>query len=89
MTARPTFSDVFLAATTPGPWTRHANCRGVDPQLFFPERGASLAEAKAVCADCKVRAECLEYGIDQHFGIWGGLSERERRQLRRQRRRVA
>ena len=53
-------------------WQERANCLGVDPDLFFPERGASTREAKGVCNGEK-------------FGIWGGLSERERRRLRRQR----
>jgi len=68
-------------------WQERANCLGVDPDLFFPERGASTREAKAVCRGCEVRAECLEYALAQgeKFGIWGGLSERERRRVRRQR----
>ena len=68
-------------------WQEEANCSGVDPDLFFPERGASTREAKAVCANCKVRPDCLEYALSngEKFGIWGGLSERERRRLRRQR----
>jgi WhiB family redox-sensing transcriptional regulator len=68
-------------------WQERANCLGVDPDLFFPERGASTREAKSVCGSCEVRAECLEYALDhaEKFGIWGGLSERERRRLRRQR----
>jgi WhiB family redox-sensing transcriptional regulator len=68
-------------------WQHRANCMGVDPDLFFPERGASTREAKAVCRGCVVREECLEYALanGEKFGIWGGLSERERRRLRRQR----
>ncbi len=68
-------------------WQVQANCLGVDPDLFFPERGASTREAKAVCRACVVREECLEYALvnGEKFGIWGGLSERERRRLRRQR----
>lgn len=68
-------------------WQSQANCLGVDPDLFFPERGASTREAKAVCTGCEVRMDCLEYALDhaEKFGIWGGLSERERRRLRRQR----
>ena len=60
---------------------------GVDPDLFFPERGASTREAKEVCRGCVVREDCLEYALanGEKFGIWGGLSERERRRLRRQR----
>ena len=62
-------------------------CHLVDPDLFFPERGASTREAKAVCRGCEVRGECLEYALahGEKFGIWGGLSERERRRVRRQR----
>jgi len=66
-------------------WQDQANCLGVDPDLFFPERGASTREAKEVCKGCVVRGDCLEYalGNGEKFGIWGGLSERERRRLRR------
>lgn len=68
-------------------WQNKANCMGVDPDLFFPERGASTREAKEVCRGCVVREDCLEYALanGEKFGIWGGLSERERRRLRRQR----
>ena len=68
-------------------WQERANCLGVDPDLFFPERGASTKEAKSVCGGCEVKMECLEYALrhGEKFGIWGGMSERERRRLRRQR----
>ncbi len=68
-------------------WQDYANCLGVDPDLFFPERGASTREAKAVCRGCVVREDCLEYALDngEKFGIWGGMSERERRRIRRER----
>lgn len=68
-------------------WQDAANCLGVDPDLFFPERGASSHEAKEVCRACDARLACLEYALvnGEKFGIWGGLSERERRRLRRQR----
>lgn len=68
-------------------WQDHANCLGVDPDLFFPERGASTREAKEVCRGCVVQADCLEFALrnGEKFGIWGGLSERERRRIRRQR----
>jgi WhiB family redox-sensing transcriptional regulator len=58
---------------------------GVDPDLFFPERGASTREAKEVWRGCVVRENCLEYALanGEKFGIWGGLSERERRRVRR------
>jgi len=72
-------------------WQDHANCLGVDPDLFFPERGASTREAKEVCRGCEVRHDCLEFALQngEKFGIWGGLSERERRRIRRQRAQVA
>ena len=68
-------------------WQRRANCMGVDPDLFFPERGASTKEAKEVCRGCVVREDCLEYALanGEKFGIWGGMSERERRRIRRAR----
>jgi WhiB family redox-sensing transcriptional regulator len=75
------------AGSVPGErgWQEQANCLGVDPDLFFPERGASTREAKSVCGSCEVRVECLEYALShaEKFGIWGGLSERERRRLKR------
>ncbi len=72
-------------------WQDYANCLGVDPDLFFPERGASTREAKEVCRGCVVREDCLEYALanGEKFGIWGGLSERERRRIRRQRAQAA
>ena len=72
-------------------WQDDANCLGVDPDLFFPERGASTREAKEVCRGCVVRGQCLEFALQngEKFGIWGGLSERERRRIRRQRAQAA
>ncbi|MFR9806340.1 WhiB family transcriptional regulator [Pseudonocardia sp. RS010] len=66
-------------------WQERALCAQTDPEAFFPEKGGSTREAKRICAGCEVRAECLEYALaqDERFGIWGGLSERERRRLRR------
>lgn len=71
---------------TEQPWTELANCRGCDPALFFPGQGESTRDAKAVCAACEVRRECLDYALrsGEKFGIWGGKSERERRRIRRQ-----
>ena len=68
-------------------WQDYANCRGADADLFFPERGASTRKAKAICHACDVKKECLDYAIvnGEKFGIWGGMSERERRRVRRQR----
>ena len=66
-------------------WLDGALCAQTDPEAFFPEKGGSTREAKKVCRSCEVRAECLEYALehDERFGIWGGLSERERRRLKR------
>ena len=68
-------------------WQDLANCRGADPDLFFPERGASTRTAKGICRECSVQNECLEFAIvsSEKFGIWGAMSERERRKIRRQR----
>ena len=66
-------------------WQERALCAQTDPEAFFPEKGGSTREAKRVCHGCEVRADCLEYALahDERFGIWGGLSERERRKLKR------
>ncbi|MFC7403073.1 WhiB family transcriptional regulator [Citricoccus sp. GCM10030269] len=66
-------------------WQVDALCAQTDPESFFPEKGGSTRDAKKVCSACTVRSECLEYalGNDERFGIWGGLSERERRRLRK------
>jgi WhiB family redox-sensing transcriptional regulator len=66
-------------------WQDLALCAETDPEAFFPEKGGSTREAKKVCSGCEVRGDCLEYALasDQRFGIWGGLSERERRKLKR------
>ena len=67
-------------------WQDQALCAQTDPESFFPEKGGSTREAKRICVGCEVKPECLEYALmqDERFGIWGGLSERERRRLKRQ-----
>jgi WhiB family redox-sensing transcriptional regulator len=69
----------------PTAWQAEALCAETDPEAFFPEKGGSTREAKKICNQCSVKAECLEFalGIDARFGIWGGLSERERRKLKK------
>ena len=66
-------------------WHERALCAQTDPEAFFPEKGGSTREAKKICTGCEVRSECLSYALanDERFGIWGGLSERERRRLKR------
>lgn len=70
----------------PMEWRERANCRHVATELFFPERGVSVDSAREVCKGCEVREECLEYAMDnnERHGIWGGLSERQRRAMRRE-----
>ncbi len=66
-------------------WQSDALCAQTDPEAFFPEKGGSTRDAKRICTSCDVRGECLEYALqnDERFGIWGGLSERERRKIKR------
>jgi WhiB family redox-sensing transcriptional regulator len=77
-------------------WISGAACIGADPDLFFPVGTAPPAieqveRAKAICAACPVRAQCLEWSLTtcQDAGVWGGLDEEERREIRRARRRAA
>lgn len=64
-------------------WQDHAACLGCDPDVFFPEAGEDSAAAKAVCAGCRVREECLEWAIatGQEYGVWGGMLQTPRRKL--------
>jgi WhiB family redox-sensing transcriptional regulator len=73
-------------------WRDQALCRDTDPELFFPVGTTGLAlsaidEAKQVCGECLVQTECLDFALDtnQDSGVWGGLSEEERRVIRRER----
>jgi WhiB family transcriptional regulator, redox-sensing transcriptional regulator len=76
---------VFPPETPDEQWQERALCAQTDPEAFFPEKGGSTREAKRICMGCEVRDACLEYALahDERFGIWGGLSERERRRLKR------
>jgi WhiB family transcriptional regulator, redox-sensing transcriptional regulator len=67
------------------PWYERAACLDKDADCFFPEKGGSTRAAKRICQTCTVQTECLEYALanDERFGIWGGMSERERRRLKR------
>ena len=79
------FEPEPLPPLTTDQWQDRALCAQTDPEAFFPEKGGSTREAKKICLGCEVRNECLEYALahDERFGIWGGLSERERRRLKR------
>ena len=72
----------------PGDWVRDALCSQVDTDLFFPEKGQASAPAKLICRRCPVIADCLQFALDHNIkeGVWGGTSERQRRELRGQRR---
>ena len=83
-----TFLDLevsALFAEAEESWQDRALCAQTDPEAFFPEKGGSTREAKRICTGCEVKPECLEYALanDERFGIWGGLSERERRRLKK------
>ncbi|MFA5786500.1 MAG: WhiB family transcriptional regulator [Actinomycetota bacterium] len=76
-------------------WRHQARCRDVDPELFFPigttgPAAAQVEAARAVCKPCSVRQDCLQWALDtaQDSGVWGGVSEEERRTIRRSGRRI-
>ncbi len=75
----------YTLDSNPLAWQRDAVCSQTDPEAFFPEKGGSTRDAKKICSGCDVKQQCLEYALknDERFGIWGGLSERERRKLKR------
>jgi WhiB family redox-sensing transcriptional regulator len=74
-------------------WRQYARCLGADPEIFYPnsEDDEAAEPAKAICRVCPVREPCLEHAITarEKQGVWGGLTERERRRLIRQRRKTA
>jgi WhiB family redox-sensing transcriptional regulator len=69
-------------------WMAQGKCREVPPAVFFPNDGVGVDAARRICADCPVKAPCLEYALLNRIdhGVWGGTSERERRRIARQRR---
>ena len=74
-------------------WREFARCRGVDPEVFYPvsDDDEAADEAKSICALCPVREPCLEFALStrEKNGVWGGLTERERRRVLRRRRKTA
>ena len=66
-------------------WFDQAACQNMAPDIFFPEIGQSADQARTICAACEVRVECLGYALDQRIGqgVWGGLTDQERKRLRR------
>ena len=85
MTARqPGHRTLAVPARFAARWRELAACRSTDLGVFFPERGESAGPARQVCSACPVRQPCLDYAITNRIthGVWGGLTERERRVLR-------
>lgn len=70
-------------------WKERGACRGMDPDLFFPADGQMTPEAREACGRCPVRKECLEFGLYEHYGIWGGLTLRDRQRIQKARRKAA
>lgn len=68
-------------------WMDQAVCAQVGSEIFFPVAGANPYEAKQVCRNCPVKAECLDYALNQGMvhGVWGGLTEAERRRIKTRR----
>ncbi len=82
---------VSAASAAEASWMDFAACAEVGGDQWFPEKGEPVAPAKRVCAGCRVKELCLGYALEHRIshGVWGGLSEHERRDLLRQRRRAA
>ena len=81
-------SDTVSAAVPEdASWKELALCAQTDPEAFFPENGGTVRDAKRICLSCEVQDRCLDYALsnDESFGVWGGLSERERHTLSRTR----
>src|SRR5919199_6834204 len=81
-----TAPTLTMLLPAPADWTTSAACRGENPDALFVQ-GAAQNRAKAVCLGCPVRTECLADALDNRieFGVWGGMTERERRALLRRR----
>lgn len=71
-------------------WAENAACRGVDNDIFFSLDDEDQRQALALCGDCPVQTDCLQYALEEHemYGIWGGMREADRRALIRERRRA-
>ncbi len=83
-TSVPSLAPSIVEPGHPLEWQNDALCAETDPEMFFPEKGGSTRQAKKICADCEVSAECLDYAMkhDETFGIWGGLSSKERKKYK-------
>lgn len=74
-------ADLFVRPA----WQADAACVGADPDLFFPTKGETSAEAAAICAGCTVFDLCRDYSADERFGVWAGLTAGARRRSRTKR----
>ena len=72
-------------------WMSKGSCRNFPASAFFPSDGVGVDAARAICADCRVMSQCLEYALENRIdhGVWGGCSERERRRILKRRRDAA
>jgi len=79
--------ETFLADYRERSWIKDAACKGMDTNIFFPERGAvgSIRLAKQTCEGCPVKTQCREYGEMERFGFWGGVSSIGRSRIRNKR----
>jgi WhiB family redox-sensing transcriptional regulator len=86
-------NGVSIQATNPeqAKWWGLGACRGLDATIFYPDDEIQAEAAKSVCAECRVRVECLDYALTvrEKAGVWGGATERDRRRIIRQRRKSA
>lgn len=78
-------TQLFQGDLDERPWAAYASCRNADPELFFAASDGGEAEAIRICRGCPVQGECLAWALDTRvrYGIWGGLTERQRRRVRR------
>ncbi|GAA5128884.1 WhiB family transcriptional regulator [Haloechinothrix salitolerans] len=76
--------------TLPPAWVSEALCAQTDPEAFFPEKGGTAEPARRTCARCPVLAQCRDYALTnaEHYGVWGGLTDNDRRRIRSQGRRT-
>ena len=83
------FDDSSIFDTEPpGSWVAQSRCVGVSIDVFFPKAGSRPTEALLICGRCVVRVACAEYALEnnQHWGVWGGLTERQRFAVKKARR---
>ena len=85
MTYTPTPTDLMLVDLDERPWAAYAACRSTDPDIFFPSPESETGEAIRICRGCPVMYECRDWALDMRvrYGVWGGLTERERRRMLR------